>query len=195
MTDQDREDGAEFIERVARVLRAPEVLDDGFERRVMATVRAEGGSDRARWRRPFTLTSTPLRALAMAAGFAAIVATGTVGVQRMLGGPGAEGTVATAVNATDTVHVVRFVLAAAGAREVAVVGDFNGWTRGATRLAPVGADGVWSVSLPLGAGRHEYAFVVDGERWVADPLALRHVDEFGTESSILRVGAEVQPGA
>ncbi|MHB1298792.1 MAG: isoamylase early set domain-containing protein [Gemmatimonadaceae bacterium] len=195
MTDRDRGDGEEFIERVARELREPEVLDDGFERRVMATVRADRGSGRARWRRPFTLSSTPVWALAMAAGFAGIVAAGTIGVQLMLDGPAAESTVAGSGTAVDTVHVVRFVLAAAGAREVAVVGDFNAWSHDATRLAPVGEGGVWSVSLPLTAGRHEYAFVVDGERWVADPLALRHVDEFGTESSILRVGAEVQPGA
>jgi 1,4-alpha-glucan branching enzyme len=54
----------------------------------------------------------------------------------------------------------------------------------------MGVPGVWSVELPLRQGRHEYAFVVldtTGERWVADPLAPRVRDEFGTESSVVTV--------
>jgi hypothetical protein len=42
------------------------------------------------------------------------------------------------------------------------------------------------VRLP--AGRHEYAFLVDGERWVADPNAPSSIeDEFGVESSVVTV--------
>jgi hypothetical protein len=50
------------------------------------------------------------------------------------------------------------------------------------------------VSIALTPGRHEYAFVVDGERWVADPFALTTRDEFGQESSVVRVGGDVTRG-
>ena len=46
-----------------------------------------------------------------------------------------------------------------------------------------------SVSLPLTAGRYEYAFVVDGKRWIADPSLPTAHDEFGGEHSVLRLGA------
>ena len=70
-----------------------------------------------------------------------------------------------------------------------VLGDFNEWTRGANKLQRSGAPGVWSVAVPLSPGRHEYAFIINGSRWVADPLAVKSSDDFGTESSVIRVGA------
>jgi hypothetical protein len=42
--------------------------------------------------------------------------------------------------------------------------------------------------VALTPGRHEYAFIVNGSRWVADPLAVKSSDDFGTESSVIRVG-------
>jgi 1,4-alpha-glucan branching enzyme len=91
--------------------------------------------------------------------------------------------------ARDTIQVVRFVFVDSGASSVALVGDFNDWTRGATRLKRSGAPGVWTVSVPLTPGRHEYAFIVNGSRWVADPLAVKSSDDFGTESSVIRIGS------
>jgi hypothetical protein len=44
----------------------------------------------------------------------------------------------------------------------------------------------------LPAGRHEYAFLVDGERWVTDPSAATQRDEFGQESSVVRIGDVVR---
>jgi len=75
------------------------------------------------------------------------------------------------------------------ARSVEIVGDFNEWTKGANTLKLSGAPGVWSASIPLSPGRHEYAFIINGTRWVADPLAVKSSDDFGTESSVIRVGA------
>ncbi len=189
----DPRDDTRFIERVAGVLREPEVLDEEFEQRVMALVREDA---RPWWRRSRTLTLSPLGGLALAAGFAGIVTLGALGAARTLAMPerAVSSADAGAPTAADTVHLVRFVIAAPGASQVALVGDFNGWTRGATVLAPVGDGDLWSVSVPLAPGRHEYAFVVDGERWMVDPLAARHTDDFGTESSVLRVGRGVTPG-
>jgi 1,4-alpha-glucan branching enzyme len=94
----------------------------------------------------------------------------------------------------DTVHVVRFVLVAPGASSVALAGDFNRWDVNADQLRPVGGDGVWSASVPLTPGRHEYAFVIDGTHWVADPAAAATLaDEFGGQSSIVTVGGPARP--
>ncbi len=191
MTDETRDDEL-FARRVAQPLREPEVLDREFERRVMAAVCAVPAPW---WRRPLDVRVTPLRALAMAAAFGGFMVLGTLGVSGWFGSAEVTGTHAVAAGpAVDTVHLVRFVLVAPDAREVALVGDFNAWSRDATTLTPTGSAGVWSVSVPLQPGRHEYAFVVDGEQWVADPTTPRHVDEFGTESSVLRVGSDAVRG-
>ena len=44
-------------------------------------------------------------------------------------------------------------------------------------------DGVWSVTLPLSAGRHVYAYVVDGA-WFTDPGAPVTGDGFGHRNSV-----------
>jgi 1,4-alpha-glucan branching enzyme len=93
---------------------------------------------------------------------------------------------------TDTVNIVRFVFADPKASSVQLVGDFNEWTKGATNLKPSGAPGVWTISVPLHPGRHEYAFIVNGTRWIADPLATKSSDDFGTESSVIHVGSSAQ---
>jgi hypothetical protein len=189
MTDPMHED--RFIARVAGVLREPEVLDDEFERRVMASVSAEA---RPWWSRSRSFTVTPLRMLAVAAAFAGFMVLGTLGVTRSIVA-GDQATPVAAAAVSDTVFLVRFVLAAPTAQQVSLVGDFNGWARGATLLQPSGDAGVWSAAVPLSAGRHEYAFVVDGEHWLADPSALRMRDEFGTESSVIRVGSSLPSDA
>jgi 1,4-alpha-glucan branching enzyme len=74
----------------------------------------------------------------------------------------------------------------AGARTVAVVGDFNGWDTGATRLSPVGSHGEWAATVPLAPGRHVYAFVVDGVEWRVDPLAPQVPDAgFGPANALI----------
>ncbi len=102
----------------------------------------------------------------------------------------------------DTVHLVRFVLVAPAESSVALVGDFNGWDRQSIRLVraepadaamPAGipeGSALWTVTIPLPEGRHEYAFVLDGTEWVADPGAPRVEDEFGTASSIVLLASD-----
>lgn len=81
---------------------------------------------------------------------------------------------------------VQFVFVAPQARRVAVVGDFNDWDVAASPLTSSG--GVWSRQLDVPFGRHDYAFVVDGERWVRDPNAPQApADEFGAGYSVLMV--------
>lgn len=79
------------------------------------------------------------------------------------------------------------------ARAVALVGDFNGWDERATPMAQRGADGTWSARIPLPPGRHQYAFVVDGRRWLVDPLAPQVPDGgFGPTNAVVVDGGTSQ---
>ena len=89
-----------------------------------------------------------------------------------------------------TVRVpVQFVLDARDASTaitLSVVGDFNDWDVAATPMTREGD--VWSVSLPITSGRHVYAFVINGKRWLADPRAPRASDsDFGRPGSVMLV--------
>jgi len=84
--------------------------------------------------------------------------------------------------------LVNFVLIAPGASRVAVIGDFNNWEAGATPLQQESESGLWTVIVPLSAGRHEYAFLVDGESWLPDPSAPRAPkDDFDRVNSIMLI--------
>jgi hypothetical protein len=175
-----------FVARIAGKLREPMAADETFHSRTMAAVRTASREQpaparkRSWWVRR-SVRLSPITAIAMAASLAIIVAGTSFSVARR----------PIAVAAVDTVHVVRFTLVAPDARGVALVGTFNQWTKDATQLV-AGENGTWSVSVPLSAGRHEYAFVVQdatGERWVADTFAARVRDEFGVESSLVSVGS------
>ena len=188
-TVQGRDEDAALVARVAPALRAPEQFDEGFESRVMSAVRADvsaaPGQRQAKhgwWLRPRNLRLSPLGALALAAGFAGMVSLGTF---RATQGLRAD---AHAAAATVAMQEVRFVFVDPSARHVAVVGDFNGWNASTTPLVAAKVPGAWSVSVPLTAGRHEYAFIVDRTHWTADPLERTNTDEFDTESSVVTVG-------
>ena len=86
---------------------------------------------------------------------------------------GAAPAAATPVGATTASgDAVRFDLMLPNAvQEVALVGDFNGWDEHATPMVRRRDDGAWSAKVPLSPGRHVYAFVIDGRRWLVDPLA------------------------
>ena len=86
--------------------------------------------------------------------------------------------------------LVRFVLYAPGARRVAVAGTFNQWDRSTALLVPAGTSGVWTTTLALPVGQHQYAFVVDGARWVVDPAAPAVDDGFGRRNSVVAVIAQ-----
>ena len=87
----------------------------------------------------------------------------------------------------DRVRPVPFVVMAAHAARVSIVGDFNDWDPAATPLRRAGTQ-AWWVVVNLRPGRYRYAFVVDGTRWVADPAAPRAADnDFGAESSVVTI--------
>jgi hypothetical protein len=85
----------------------------------------------------------------------------------------------------DSAVTVRFVLVAPGAHAVSVAGTFNQWDPRAMPLVRSGPEGTWTATLKLPAGQHQYAFVVDGVRWVPDPAAPAVDDGFGRRNSVL----------
>lgn len=87
--------------------------------------------------------------------------------------------------AADAPVFVHFRLDAADARTVQLAADFTGWEPryDLTEAVP----GVWTVIVPVTSGVHQYAFVVNGERWVPDPLAPAVDDGFGGTNSRLDV--------
>jgi len=86
--------------------------------------------------------------------------------------------------------VVRFALRLPpGAKAVALVGDFNGWDAAATPMARSGSGAEWSTQLPLSPGRHVYAFVIDGTRWLVDPMAPQVPDaDLGPTNAVIVEG-------
>lgn len=83
--------------------------------------------------------------------------------------------------------LVRFVLKAPNARQVQLVGDFNAWSVEATPLADADGNGIWTVVVPLRAGRYQYKFVVDGD-WTVDPDAPAYLpDGFGGRNALLAI--------
>jgi hypothetical protein len=71
---------------------------------------------------------------------------------------------------------VQFRLEAMASR-VQLAGSFTNWEpRYELRQS---APGVWSITVPVTHGVHDYAFIVDGKQWVADPYAPQIGDGFG----------------
>lgn len=93
------------------------------------------------------------------------------------------------VSSETPVVLVRFELPAPAAQAVSVVGSFNDWNPIGHRMAVSSATGLWTITLPLPSGEHQYLFVVDGEQWVPDPGAHAQVDDgFGMTNSVIVVG-------
>jgi Glycogen recognition site of AMP-activated protein kinase len=198
--DPMESDDAALIERMAAALRSPERLDPSFEDRLMAKVRVEGRANSAEtrtwWRKPRVVRFAPLTGVALAAGISAFLVLSGIAIGSRISlrssGQTSAPTVADVHARTDTVQVVRFVFVDQRAKTIELVGDFNAWTKGATKLAPSGAPGVWAVSIPLAPGRHEYAFIINGIKWSTDPLAIRSSDDFDTESSVIHVSSSAE---
>jgi len=168
------------MENIVEELQRPVRLDESFERRVMVRVRrlvAERRKLRGWLGVAVRYAHRPAWAAAMAAGLVAVVTFGVFRVRQ-----------AERVVAANGLEPVNFVLVAPAAKSVKVVGDFNHWGLNDSALVATNNQGVWSVTAPVPAGVHRYAFVVNEKQWVADPRAPRSVgDDFGMPSSALVV--------
>jgi hypothetical protein len=192
-----------YVDWIAREAKRPVTVDAMAVQRVMERVRQEALPVRrpARWRWLVAPRSLPLSPLVGAALAAGLIGIGVFfghnidrGGQNRTGGPEAfADTNSPRSPSSDTVRVIKFVLVAPHAATVSVVGDFNNWDAQATPMTRTPTGGTWSVALKLPAGRHVYAFVVNGangtSQWVADPTApLAPEDGLGAPNSVVLVG-------
>jgi predicted carbohydrate-binding protein with CBM48 len=153
--------------RLVTALRTTVPASATLKDRVLAAVHAEPLPRRASWR------GAPLM---LAAGAVAVVAA----------------TVALALRParSEAARQVPFVLTAPNAARVSLVGDFNDWNPRATPLHRA-AGNVWWVVVALAPGRYHYSFVVDGTRWVTDPVAPRAADDdYGQQNSVVTILAQ-----
>ena len=91
---------------------------------------------------------------------------------------------------TDPQVFVQFRLDAPASR-VQLAGSFTNWEpRYDLRQS---APGVWTITVPLTQGVHDYAFVVDGQRWIPDPYAPQIGDGFGGTNSRLALMSPSTP--
>jgi diguanylate cyclase (GGDEF)-like protein len=76
-------------------------------------------------------------------------------------------------------------------KEVSCVGDFNRWNSKKGNMKFDAGIHQWKISLNLLAGKYKYKFLIDGQKWIADPEVVECGDDgFGGMCSILRVNIE-----
>jgi 1,4-alpha-glucan branching enzyme len=81
---------------------------------------------------------------------------------------------------------VRFQITADSGSKVYVAGTFNNWDPKQQKLTE--KKGVYSASVLLPVGRHEYKFIIN-DVWIADPKCQEWVpNEHGSLNSVLTVG-------
>jgi anti-sigma factor RsiW len=160
---------AALFEWAGSALRGQRPVPVGFSDKVLRRVAERRSPRRVRQRPPTGLHWLPAAITALAMGFLAL----TVYFFRNhapLEAPQVQ---------------VELKLAGEKARSVAVAGDFNGWDAVTMKK---GEDGVWKTRLSLPPGRYRYAFVVDKEKWVADPYSATVVDSgYGGVDSVLDI--------
>lgn len=83
---------------------------------------------------------------------------------------------------------IRFLYTNSNADSVAVAGDFSQWEPVALSPRTVNGETVWTGLVPVSRGEHEYQFLINGDRWVTDPLApVKRSDGFGAKNAVLNV--------
>ena len=163
----DADPGADFADRVmARIpLHAPRTAPQNRMARLACWFVS-----------PRTIRMSPLGGLALAACLLLVM------------GLALRGGIINNDEAPQGLSPVKFVLAAPGAREVAVIGSFNGWNAAGWTMRNDAATGLWTLSAALPPGSHEYVFLVDGTTPVPDAAAAFSADDgFGSRNSVLLV--------
>jgi predicted carbohydrate-binding protein with CBM48 len=185
-----------FVQEIAAEARRPVAVDPAARRRLLEALRAEPvprRRSRFEWlMEPRRFALPPLATAALAAGLVGIGVVAGYAVNRDGRGPTEQlraGAAGSQLPDSLAPRAIKFVLIAPKAARVSVVGDFNGWNTSANPMREQGADGTWTVFVPLKPGLHVYSFVVDGTHFVADPTApIAPDDGYGQKSSVVLVG-------
>ena len=134
------------------------------------------------------ITITPMRIAQLSAGTVALMLVAMVFLHQIQD----RNNTPSIINRTASAEkIVLFTLDMPHASNVALIGTFNQWAPEGYRMYRDDQHGVWKLSIPLGSGRYEYAFLVDGKIVIADPKGLLQRDDgFGNKNSILTIQKE-----
>ena len=186
-----------YVQWIAGEARRSVAIDPAARRRLLEALRAEPlpqRRTRLAWLvEPRRFVLPPLATAAIAASLVGVGILGGLFIQRdgrlstEQAPPVAVGNPQLPDSATP--RAIKFVLIAPQAARVSLVGDFNGWDASANPMMTQGANGTWTVFVPLRPGLHTYSFVVDGSHFVSDPTApISPDDGYGHKSSVVVVG-------
>ena len=155
-----------------------------IDRAVMASIRARSTKEKESfWSWLFQPHAYQLRPALAAVAVVALVAAG------VFGGSIRDRQPADVVATASTTVLVRFELVAPTADRVSLAGSFNDWQADGVQLTQNAETGVWTGTVPLRPGEHQYMFVIDGAEWIPDPDAHAQVDDgFGQTNSVIVVG-------
>lgn len=82
----------------------------------------------------------------------------------------------------------RFVIYEPEAQSVQIAGSFTDWKNVPMKMD--GPSGYWEIELDVTKGEHKYVFIIGNDKKIADPtILMREKDDFGSENSVLLVGA------
>ena len=175
-----------------RLLKAATVYTDGLDvpgpeidRAVMASIRVRKNEEsQSIWNWLFRIQAFHVRPVVAVAVVIVFVAVGIVG------GSLRDRTQYAIENSNDPPEIlVRFELVAPTASSVSLTGSFNEWQPDGVQLTRNSESGVWTGTVPLRPGEHQYMFVIDGSEWIPDPDAHAQVDDgFGQTNSVIVVG-------
>jgi hypothetical protein len=185
---EDRRAADAFQQAIQVYASGLEVPDKGVDRAVMAAVRAEGRAARRQsvWQWLLRPQLYSVRPALVAAAAVALIVLGSILIEVPGIGTGGPSAPTAAEQAT---ILVRFELRAPDAERVTLAGSFNDWSADGVELVRNAATGLWTATVPLRPGEHEYLFVIDGSRWIPDPNAHAQVDDgFGQANSVIVVG-------
>src|SRR5262249_7656643 len=136
---------------------------------------------------PRSWTMSPAAGSLLAAGLVGIGVLAGAIVSNRDGRPpvGRAQLVASGLPVSDT--VVKFVFVAPTAGKISLLGGLYDLGETRSPMMRLEKDGVWSITLPLSAGRHIYSYIVDGA-WRVDPAAPVAGDGYGRMNSVKFVG-------
>jgi hypothetical protein len=156
-----------------------------IDRAVMASIRARSAKERESfWRWLLQPHAYQLRPAFAAAAVVALVVAGVLG-----GSIGEGNPTAVEIAAVPQTVLVRFELIAPTAERVSLAGSFNDWQADGVQLTRSAETGIWTGTVLLRPGEHQYMFVIDGAEWIPDPDAQAQVDDgFGQTNSVIVVG-------
>jgi hypothetical protein len=180
-----RSEADRLLEATASYSSGLEMPGSEIDRAVMASIRARNAKEqRSFWNWLIQPQEYKVRPALAAAAVVVLVAAGVIGGALRDRTPMA----AEAPAAVATV-LVRFELVAPTADRVSLAGSFNDWRADGVLLTRSAETGVWTGTVPLRPGEHQYMFVIDGAEWIPDPDAHAQVDDgFGQTNSVIVVG-------